>query len=68
VDGGPVANDAALLTKAREAASRDRDVRAVINADGSVEHRRVIRTLGVLKQAGIVRVAFGALPEEEESH
>jgi biopolymer transport protein ExbD len=68
VDGTPVPSDAALLTKARDAVARDRDVRAVINADGSVQHRRVIHTLGVIKQAGIVRVAFGALPEEEESH
>jgi biopolymer transport protein ExbD len=65
VDGTPVPTDAALLARARDAVGRDHDVRAVINADGAVPHRRVIHTLGVLKQAGIVRVAFGALPEEE---
>jgi biopolymer transport protein ExbD len=54
-----------LLRLAREAVARQPDVRAVINADGAVPHRRVIHTLDLLKQSGIERVAFGALPVEE---
>jgi biopolymer transport protein ExbD len=65
VDGVPLSDDQALLTRAREALGKDRDVRAVINADGAVPHRRVIHTLGILKRVGITRVAFGAIPEEE---
>ena len=63
---GVAANDDQLLTRlAKEALIKDPDVRAVINADGAVPHRRVIHTLDLLKSAGIARVAFGALPPEE---
>jgi biopolymer transport protein TolR len=41
-------------------------VRAVINADGAVPHRRVLHTLDLLRTAGVVHVAFGAAPEEPE--
>jgi biopolymer transport protein ExbD len=67
VNGAP-ADDATLGRLAQEAVARDRDVRAVINADGAVPHRQVIHTLGLLKRAGIVHVAFGALPESEEAN
>ena len=65
VDGveGP---DGALQDKAREALDRDSELRAVIQADGSVPHRRVIEVLDHLKVAGIERVAFGALRPETE--
>jgi biopolymer transport protein ExbD len=62
---GAAADDATLLRRSQEAVAQNRDVRAVINADGGVAHRRVIHTLGVLKQAGVLHVAFGALPENE---
>lgn len=65
VNGEPAAEDALVLRLAREAVSRNAEVRAVINADGAVPHRRVIQTLDLLKQAGVLRVAFGALPPEE---
>jgi biopolymer transport protein TolR len=65
VNGEPVPDDAALLACARESVGKDPEVRAVINADGAVPHREVIHALDLLKRAGIARVAFGALPEEE---
>jgi biopolymer transport protein ExbD len=65
VNGEKVAGDDELLARARGALARSADVRAVINADGSVPHRKVIATLDVLKRAGLARVAFGALPPEE---
>jgi biopolymer transport protein TolR len=64
VDGVPLSSDEALTEKARAAAARDPDLRAVIQADGDLPHRRVIRVLDDLKGAGITRVAFGALPDE----
>jgi biopolymer transport protein TolR len=64
VNGDPVLSDQALLEKARQALAGDVELRAVINADGSVPHRRVIHALDLLKTAGIVHVAFGAVPEE----
>jgi biopolymer transport protein ExbD len=64
VNGEAVADDAALVEKAKAALGADQEVRAVINADGAVPHRRVLHTLDLLKASGLVHVAFGALPEE----
>lgn len=66
VNNVPVADDAALGRMATAALANDAELRAVINADGAVAHRQVIHTLDVLKVAGVKRVAFGALPEEEQ--
>ncbi|MEM8609094.1 MAG: biopolymer transporter ExbD [Myxococcota bacterium] len=63
VDGQPCADDA-LDDLAQGALERDGELRAVIQADGAVPHRRVIEVLDVLKVAGIERVAFGALRTE----
>lgn len=68
VNGQPAPDDDALMQRAREAVARDRDTRAVIQADGDVAHRRVVHVLDRLKSAGIGKVAFGALPEEEQAH
>jgi biopolymer transport protein ExbD len=65
VDGSALSNDDGLTEKARAAAARDPELRAVIQADGDVPHRRVIQVLDALKGAGITRVAFGALPVED---
>ena len=64
VNGEPAPADETVLRLAREALGKDPDVRAVINADGAVPHRRVIHTLDLLKTAGIAKVAFGAVPPE----
>ena len=64
VNGAALPNDEALEDKARAALASDRDLRAVIQADGDVPHRRVIHVLDLLKGAGVTRVAFGALPDE----
>ena len=64
VNGGVIAGLQALEARAREALAGDPELRAVIQADGAVPHRRVISTLDALKRAGVSRIAFGALPEE----
>jgi len=64
VDGEAMADDEALVRRIRAAAARDAQVRAVIDADGAVPHRRVLHALDLLKTAGIARVAFGARPAE----
>jgi biopolymer transport protein ExbD len=64
VNGTPVAEDAAVIGLAKEAARTDRDVRAVINADGAVPHRRVIHILDLLKRGGVSHIAFGATSAE----
>jgi biopolymer transport protein TolR len=65
VNGEPASSDASFARRAKEAVSRDPQVRAVIQADGAVLHRRVIHTLDLLKTAGIARIAFGALTADD---
>jgi biopolymer transport protein TolR len=64
VNGRVIESDAALIADARAAVVADSGVRAVVQADGSVPHRRVIHTLDLLKRGGISKVAFGALTDE----
>jgi len=63
VNGAPIPDDATFTDKAKTALAGNPDLRAVIQADGEVPHRKVIHLLDLLKGAGITRVAFGALPE-----
>lgn len=58
---GRVTREDALGGFAREALARDLELRAVIQADGSVPHRLVINVLDRLKEAGLTRVAFGTV-------
>jgi biopolymer transport protein TolR len=62
VDGAGC-SDEELKRRATEALQGDATLRAVIQADGSVPHRRVIAVLDQLREAGIDRVAFGAVKE-----
>jgi biopolymer transport protein ExbD len=66
VDGKKVANDDGVFPLAKEALAKNADLRAVIRADTSVQHGRVIRTLDLLKQAGISKIAFGVSPVPAE--
>lgn len=67
VNGVIVTSDAALLSRARQALADHRNLRAVIDADGRVEHRQVVHVLDLLRRAGLSKVAFGALPEDEKA-
>jgi biopolymer transport protein ExbD len=55
-------NDDQVIGLAKEALSKNKDLRAVIRADKTVQHGRIIRMLDLLKQAGITRIAFGTTP------
>src|SRR5260370_23046116 len=65
VNGELASEDGVLVQMAKKAVGQDPDVRAVINADGAVPHRRIIHTLDLVKTAGIAKIAFGALPPDE---
>jgi biopolymer transport protein ExbD len=67
VDSRDVANDEAVAQLARDARAKNTDIRAVIRADSKVEHGRVIHVLDLLKEAGVVKVAFGVAPKPAES-
>jgi len=60
VNSQPASSPAELRRLVAEAREQDPGLRAVINADREVSHGRVLETLDSLKQAGLVRVAFGA--------
>jgi biopolymer transport protein ExbD len=62
VNGEAMPDDVALASRARDAVSRDGDLRAVIQADGAVPHRRVVAVLDQLRNAGVTHIAFGAQP------
>jgi biopolymer transport protein ExbD len=62
VDSKAVPDDDAIFALAREAHTKNPDVRAVIKADSSIPHGRVIHILDLMKQAGIAKIAFGVSP------
>jgi biopolymer transport protein TolR len=65
VNGAAVRDDRALEARARAALAGSPELRAVIQADGEVPHRRVVHLLDELEGVGITRVGFGALPIDE---
>jgi biopolymer transport protein ExbD len=67
VDGKKVANDDAVFPLAKEAQAKNPELRAVIRADTSVQHGRVIRVLDLLKQGGVSKIAFGVTPIPAEA-
>jgi biopolymer transport protein ExbD len=66
VNGETLQNDDGILLPAKAAFAKDKDVRAVVKADGTVPHARVMHALDLLRQAGISKVGFGVVPETTE--
>ncbi len=66
VDSLAVAGDDSISELAKQAKSKNKEVRAVIRADKKVEHGRVIRVLDLLKQAGVAKIAFAVAPAPRE--
>ncbi len=62
VDGKKLPNADALLPLAKEAQAKTPDLRAVIRAESTVQHGRVMQSLDVLKKAGVSKIAFGVTP------
>ena len=63
INGEIAQSDQRVVDLAHAARHRVRELRAIIRADGAVPHRRVIHALDLLRNAGIVRVGFGVVPE-----
>jgi biopolymer transport protein ExbD len=61
VNSTVLSNDDAILPLAKDALSKNKDLRAVIKADSQVAHGRVIHVLDLLKQAQILKIAFGVV-------
>jgi biopolymer transport protein ExbD len=64
LNGAAATSDDELLARTRAARAADPEVRAVIQADGGVTHRAMIHVLDLLRQGGVERIAFAAVPPE----
>ena len=58
VDGHAVVDDDAVKVQAEQELAQHPDLKAVIQADGDVPHRRVIHVMDLLSQAHIANIAF----------
>jgi biopolymer transport protein ExbD len=63
LDGTRVAEDE-LRARLRVAHRRNKELRAVIAADGAVPHRRVVHVIDLLRQEQIVRFAINVNPDD----
>jgi biopolymer transport protein ExbD len=64
VNGVAADTDPVLLNRAKAALLGQPELRAVVQAEGTVPHARVMHTLDILRQAGLSRIAFGVEPGE----
>ena len=62
VNGKKLPAEDAVLPLAKEELAKTPDLRAVIRADTTVQHGRVIRVLDLLKTGGVTKIAFGVAP------
>src|SRR5438067_13594986 len=58
INGHAVVDDEAIKVQAEQELSQHPDLKAVIQADGDVPHRRVIHVMDLLSQAHITNIAF----------
>ena len=58
VDGHAVVDDDAIKVQAEQQLAQHPDLKAVIQADGDVPHRRVIHVMDLLSQVHISKIAF----------
>jgi biopolymer transport protein ExbD len=61
-DGVEVEN-AALMTKMKEAVEKDKEVRAIISADQSLNYGKVMGLIDLVKEAGIAKFALNIQKE-----
>jgi biopolymer transport protein ExbD len=60
---GQTIDEPSLRTRAESALKANKDLRAVIQAEGAVQHRTVMHVLDLLRLAGIAKVGFGVVKE-----
>ena len=62
VDSKLVTDDEALIQLAKSAKTENKDLRATVRADKTVEYGRVIHAIDILKKSGIDKIAFATIP------
>jgi biopolymer transport protein ExbD len=65
-DGSEVAQDQ-LLGRMREAVGKDKDVRAIITADQSLNYGKVMGLIDLVKEAGIAKFALNIQKEAKSA-
>jgi biopolymer transport protein ExbD len=65
LDAEPMSEDE-LRQRIRSARQGNEELRAVIAADGGLEHRRVIRIIDLLRQENVTKFAINVKPSELE--
>ena len=63
LDAEPI-EEAALQLKVRSARQADPETRAVIAADGRVNHAKVVRVIDLLRREDVTKFAFNVDPDE----
>jgi biopolymer transport protein TolR len=63
VNGHALEGDGALLAQAAQELAAHPDLRAVIQADGEVPHKRVIHVMDLLSQSHLTNIAFAVDPQ-----
>jgi biopolymer transport protein ExbD len=63
LDAAPV-TEPQLREGVKAAHDRDRDVRAVIAADGRIAHANVVRVINLLREEGVTKFAINVRPED----
>ncbi len=58
--------DAALLARLTTLRQEDPETRAILAADGRIQHQRVINVIDILREAQITKIAFNARPSDLE--
>ncbi len=64
LNGEELPNVQALVARARDAKSKDPDVKAIINGETKAKHGLVIRVLDILKRNGVDKIAFTKVKEQ----
>lgn len=64
LDGNPILEDA-LQQRIRGAYQTDKEVKAVISADGRVQHQRVVTVIDTLRRENVTKFAINTSPIED---
>ncbi len=64
LDGSPILEDA-LQQRIRASYQIDKDVKAVISADGRVQHQRVVTVIDTLRRENVTKFAINTSPIED---
>ncbi len=63
LDREPITEDL-LRTRIRKAKQENKDLRAVIAADGKLEHSKVVRAMNLLRQEEVTKFAINVRPDD----